>query len=222
MTPSWLTDLLAGLMIAIAGYCVGRIAFARLQRRRTEHDIDVLHVLMGVAMAGMLVARLSILNNHVWEALFVAAALWFAVRGALALRGAGFGAGRAVTGHNLPYFVACAAMLYMYLASTSASSNASGGGGMTGMADVSDTASAASRFPLLGLVLAVAMVGYAVLIVDRTTLAESSVGPGIGTSGTLPRISANSSHCGLLAPRLANCCHVAMSVTMAYLLVVML
>ena len=104
MTPSWLTDLLAGLMIMIAGYCVGRIVFARLRHRRTENDIDVLHVLMGVAMAGMLVSRLSFLNNHVWEALFVVAALWFAVRGTLALRGAGFGTERAVTGHNVPYF----------------------------------------------------------------------------------------------------------------------
>lgn len=182
---------------------------------------------MGMAMAGMLASRLAFGNSRVWETLFAVAALWFVVRGALAFRGA-VGGTRAAASHHVPYILASVAMLYMYLAPIAAASS-SGGGAMSGMSDASDASTAASRYPLLGLVLAVSMVAYAVLIADRTplaapTLADSGgIGIGIGTgSGTTPRISAASAPCGQLAPRAANCCHIAMGVTMAYLLVVML
>ena len=209
MTPTWLSELFAGLMIVVAGYCAGRIIYARLRHRPTEHDVDALHVLMGVAMAGMLVSRLSFWNSHVWEVLFVVAAGWFVVRGLLAVRGHEAGAARAAAGHRVPYVVACVAMLYMYLAPMAADGGGSSGG-MAGM----DSATAAIRYPLLGLILAVAMAGYTVLAVDRTPLAAPTA-----MSAQIP---SSSSHCGLLAPRAANCCHIAMSVTMAYLLVVML
>jgi Domain of unknown function (DUF5134) len=210
MTPSWLTDLLAALMLVVAAYCAGRPLYARLRHRPTEHDVDVLHVLMGVAMAGMLVSGLSFLDNRIWETLFVICALWFVVRAVLALRSADLG--RAAAGHSVSYALACGAMLYMYLAPISAASS-TGSDGMAGMA----TGPAAARYPLLGLVLTVAMVGYAVLILDRTPLTVPEGGAG---TGALPHISA-SAHGRLLAPRTANCCHIAMSVTMAYLLVVM-
>jgi len=216
MTPSWLTDSLAGLMLVIAAYCAGRVGYARLRHRPTEHDVDVLHVFMGVAMAGMLVSKLSILSSHIWEALFVAAVVWFAARIGLALRRPGNGAGagatadRAAIGHRLPYLLASGAMLYMFLAPVAASSG-SGSGGMAGMGDA---IGAASRYPTLGLGFAVFMVGFAVLMLDRTVLttpaAISTAAPSAG------------SHCGLLAPRTANCCHIAMSVTMAYMLIVLL
>ena len=211
MTPAWLSDLFAGLMIAVAGYCAGRVVYARLRHRPTEHDVDALHVLMGVAMAGMLVSRLSFLNNHIWEVLFVVAAGWFVVRGFPALRSLDPSAARAAASQRMPYVTACGAMLYMYLAPIAGSGSGEGTAGM-------DSAMTASRYPLLGLALAVSMVGYAVLTADRTTLAA----PAASSSGALPQISSSGSHCGLLAPRTANCCHIAMSVTMAYLLVVML
>jgi Domain of unknown function (DUF5134) len=211
MTPSWLTDLLAGVMLVVAAYCAGRVVFARLRHRPTEHDIDLLHVLMGVAMAGMLASRLSILNNHIWEALFAAAVVWFAVRTVLALRGAD----RTDVVHRIPYLLAPAAMLYMYLAPISAAGG-SGGGGMAGMAD---SVGAASRYPIIDLFLIVCMVGFAVLTTDRTMLTSSATPGGLEVPGT--QVAAGS-HCGPLAPRAANCCHIAMSVTMAYMLIVLL
>jgi hypothetical protein len=243
MTPSWLTDLLAGLMLVVAAYCAGRVVFARLRHRPTEHDVDLLHVLMGVAMAGMLTSRLSILNNHIWETLFAVAVVWFAGRTVLALRGSRSGsalgggadasagaADRAGLLHRFPYLLAPGAMLYMYLAPMSATSG-SGGGGMAGMAD---SAGAASRFPTLGLLLAALMVGFAVLTTDRTVLASPASTGGLdlpGAPGALSdsaapgspgRAAAARSHCGLLAPRTANGCHIAMSITMAYMLVILL
>ena len=76
--PSWLAGVLAAVMIAIAVYCASRLAISRLWRRETEFDADAVHVVMGVAMAGMLVPRLSPLPDSTWEAVFGTAAAWFA------------------------------------------------------------------------------------------------------------------------------------------------
>ncbi len=55
--PAWLAGLLAVVMIATAVYCASRLAVAWRRRRPTEYDVDAVHVLMGVAMAEMLVPR---------------------------------------------------------------------------------------------------------------------------------------------------------------------
>src|SRR5690242_21355882 len=78
--PSWLAAALAAVMIATAMYCAGRLATARLWRRSTEVEADSVHVVMGVAMAGMLLPRLSPVPATAWEAVFGAAAAWFAYR----------------------------------------------------------------------------------------------------------------------------------------------
>jgi cytochrome b561 len=221
MTPSWLTDLLAGLMLAIAVYCAGRLVFARVRHCTTEREVDAVHVVMGTAMAGMLVSRLNIVADRVWEGLFAAAAAWFAVRVVQALRGGG--ADRTTFNHRVPYLIACGAMLYMYLAPTAAG-GADAGGSSTGMSGMADAATAASRYPTLGLVLAVALVGYAVLTADRTTLISvgSAVHPAGHSAGPAVGASSGGQVHELLAPRAANSCHIAMSVTMAYMLIIML
>src|SRR6516165_244441 len=78
--PTWLTAVFAALMLTVAAYCTGRLAAARRWRRPTEVDTDAGHVLMGLAMTGMLVARLRILPAAAWEAVFVLGAAWFAWR----------------------------------------------------------------------------------------------------------------------------------------------
>ncbi len=86
--PSWLADGFAGLMLLTAGYCAGRLVAARVQRRPAERDVDLVHVLMGVAMAGMLVPRIGLrpagLRTGIWAVVFAAAAGWFAWRAGLA------------------------------------------------------------------------------------------------------------------------------------------
>jgi hypothetical protein len=61
---------LAAVMIVTAGYCMTRLAGARLRRRPTVPDLDISHVVMGVAMAGLLVPRLGVLPDGTWEAVF--------------------------------------------------------------------------------------------------------------------------------------------------------
>ena len=76
--PAWLAGSFAVLMIMIAVFCAARLAVSRLRGRNTERDADSLHVLMGVAMAGMLEPRLTPVPVTAWRAVFAAAAAWFA------------------------------------------------------------------------------------------------------------------------------------------------
>jgi hypothetical protein len=57
--PAWFAGSFAVLMIVIAVYCAGRLAISGRRGRDTELDTDALHVLMGVAMAGMFEPRLT-------------------------------------------------------------------------------------------------------------------------------------------------------------------
>ncbi len=78
--PSWLAGILAAVMIATAGYCASRLIIARAQRRRDERDVNLVHTVMGVAMAGMLVSWLNPLPDGVWAVMFGAATGWFGWR----------------------------------------------------------------------------------------------------------------------------------------------
>jgi hypothetical protein len=233
--PAWLADTLAAAMIATAAYCASRIVFARLRRRRTEQDLDAVHVAMGLAMAGMFVPRLDVLpggtgGKDTWTAVFCVGAAWFAARAWQAARSGT----RRQAAHHVPHLVACAAMVYMFLAPIGGST-AGGSGGMSGMGG----GGAAVRFPTLGLALTVFLVGSAVIVADRITLAGASASPAAlsasgGSGGGCAPLPAGSAEAtqpvagrsgvsgGVIAPRASTCCHIAMSVAMAYMLVVLL
>ncbi len=111
--PSWLAAALAAVMIAIAIYCAGRLAAARLWRRFTEVDADSLHVVMGVAMAGMLLPRLSPLPVTAWQAVFGASAAWFAYRAVRSRLRRNAAGSRWRCSHPVAHLVESAAMVYM-------------------------------------------------------------------------------------------------------------
>lgn len=75
--PVWLRTALAGLMIAVAIGCAIRLGFGRRRGLRLGLGTDGLHVAMGVAMAGMLLPRLSVLPAAAWATGFGAGAIWF-------------------------------------------------------------------------------------------------------------------------------------------------
>jgi len=149
-------------MIATAVYCASRLAAARRWRRPTEHDVDLMHAVMGVAMAGMLVPRLNVLGHGGWEAVFAAAIAWF---GWQIFRGRRGGAvhGHRPT-HHAPHLLACGAMLYMLLVAGAARAGAS----MPGMA-MGAAAADAAHSPGLALPLALALLGYVIWTTDRLT-----------------------------------------------------
>ncbi len=78
--PGWLNDIFAAVMIAVAAYSAGRLVAARRWSRPTHRDVEVSHILMGTAMAGMLVSDLNPLPVGVWEVVFSVLAAWFVWR----------------------------------------------------------------------------------------------------------------------------------------------
>ena len=210
--PTWLTAVFAALMLTVAAYCTGRLAAARRWRRPTEVDTDAGHVLMGLAMADMLVARLRIVPATAWEAVFAVGAVWFAWR-LLQSRRLSATSWRCL--HPAPHLVECAAMLYMLGVLPAP---LPGSGATVGMAGMT-TAEAGSRFSFLALAMALFMVGYVVRVADGLTLHA----PALAVSSAGQRPPASQGGCfRYLAPRCAALCKIAMGITMSYMLILLL
>jgi Domain of unknown function (DUF5134) len=229
--PAWLAGSFAALMIAIAVCCAARLAIPRLRGKNTEPDADTLHVLMGVAMAGMLEPRLTPVPVTAWRAVFAAAAAWFAWQAIHP----GRRTGRTGCAYPAAHAVECAAMVYMLLPVGSWPSGRGPAMAMPGMSQ-----GTAIGNPVLTLVLALFMLGYVLWAIDRLahlsrgpapatardTTARSSPGTAqimpatrpIAPAATYPR------HAGMpsLAPRLAASYKIAMAITMGYMLITML
>jgi Domain of unknown function (DUF5134) len=243
--PPWLAGTFAALMIATAAYCAGRLVVSRLRRRATELDADALHAVMGAAMAGMLAPQLNVLPGAVWAAVFGTGAAWFGWH-AVRTRGPAVSGGTRCR-FPVPHLIECVAMLYMLLPAH-ASRPLGGGGGMA-MGGMGASPGSAGSFPALAVVLALFMLGYIVWTTDRlatltrarTTTADPATSrdprPGaIVPSGALPShadsalatqaTSVNQrgqpASTLVLAPKLAALGKIAMSITMGYMLVLML
>lgn len=195
--PGWLAAIFAALMLTVAVYCAGRLAVARAWRRPTELDTDGAHIVMGVAMAGMLVSGLRTFPVSLWTGVFAAGAAWFGYR---TLRARRAGAGRAGAGratpwrslHPVPHLVECAAMLFMLLAVPTSAA-------------------------FLALLPSVFLLAWVVQMADRLIVRVPALSdaPG-GGSGNPGRPSTP------LAPRCAVLCSMAMGITMGYMLITML
>jgi hypothetical protein len=163
--PVWLSAIFAAMMLTVAGYCAGRLVVARRWRRATELDSDGAHVVMGVAMAGMLVAGLRTpLPAGLWEGVFGVGAVWFGAQTLRAPRGPATSPWRCL--HAAPHLVECVAMVYMFLLLPAAVAIKSTGGAMGAMA----ISPAESRFSFLALLMAVFLLGYVIWLGDRLML----------------------------------------------------
>ncbi len=163
--PGWLNDIFAAVMIAVAAYSAGRLVAARRLSRLTHPDVDVAHVLMGTAMAGMLVSDLNPLPVGVWELMFSVLAGWFVWRCYQFVRDPSTGLAHGQHVHRLSrrliHLVMSLAMLYMYLAAVPAAVNS--GGSMAMGAATGGTA----NFVLLPLAFIVALFASAIWELDR-------------------------------------------------------
>jgi len=240
--PSWLAWTFASVMIITAVYCLTRLVASWRQHRPSDRHVDAIHVLMGVAMAGMLVPRLAVFWTGGWEVVFGIGAAWFGWLAIREFRGQPTVGGR--PGHHLQHVLTCGAMLYMYPAVATVAKAAAGGSAMGGMA------AGGAHFRTLALVLAFALFGYVVWNVDRLSslapvaalaarsapvpvLAGAVAGGGASLAdadgegaGSTPRDNgqapAGPGRRVPLSPRLAVCCEIAMGVTMGYVLILML
>jgi hypothetical protein len=265
MTPSWILDILAAVMLLVAAISAGRLVAARAWAGSAgDADIDVAHLLMGIAMAGMLVASLTTLPNGVWDAIFAVMTAWFGWRVYRESRREG--ARVLADGHRMPHLVHSAAMLYMFAALNA--SAAAGGGGMSGMGGSSGAAMQTLSVPVVAFIFALSLSIYVVLDLDRLSgpghahgsyfaapaLAGAAGGTGsvrlaaappapTGTGANVaaaPDQTADNSHPDgggdpvtaasrsrsaralLLSPQVAAGCRIAMGVTMAFMLVIMI
>lgn len=75
--PTWLSLSLAVLMVGTSIYCAGRLVVSKRRGGGTQHDVDSVHVVMGVVMAGMLAGALSFGSSGLWEVFFAVTAAWF-------------------------------------------------------------------------------------------------------------------------------------------------
>jgi hypothetical protein len=163
--PVWLSAIFAAMMLAVAVYCTGRLVAARRWRRPTELDTDGAHVVMGVAMAGMLVSGLRApLPAGLWEGVFGVGAVWFGAQALRARRGPVTSPWRCL--HATPHLVECVAMVYMFLLLPAAVVIKSTAGPMGAMA----VSPAESRFSFVALLMAVFLLGYVIWLGDRLML----------------------------------------------------
>jgi len=165
MTPSWILDIFAAIMLVVAAVSAARLVAARpWQRGSVITDTDVSHLLMGIAMAGMLAPSLATLPNNSWAVVFGVLAVWFGYR---VVRDYQANGPRALAvGHCAPHLLHSAAMVYMFLAITSPA--ASGGSGMNGMAGMGGMSGmGALHVPTLGFVFALILIGYTIWDLDQ-------------------------------------------------------
>jgi Domain of unknown function (DUF5134) len=220
--PRWLAALVAALMLVIAAYCAVRLVAARFWRRRVDVVADVNHLLMGVAMAGMLIPRLAVLPAAPWEGVFAAGCAWYAWQAVRGRAGAGARAraGRWPCSPPVPHLVANAAMIYM-LAAAPTPAGTGTAGPMPGMAG----SAAGARYPVLALLFAVFLVGYVAWVGDRlTSMNPAAISPvaGAAVAATGPAAGTAAGPGLVLAPRASACCQIAMGLAMGYALITML
>jgi hypothetical protein len=222
--PGWLAAALAVAMLLVASGCMVRLGIWRLRGRAAEPEADAVHVVMGVAMAGMFEPRIRLVPDTAWMAVFAVAAAWFAVR-AVRARSRDHQAsdsrlhkGGWRCAHPAPHCVECAAMIYMLMPAGADHAPAMA---MAGMASGAPTAN-----PAVALVLALFLLGYVVWTADRLTRqpwlhAAAAVSPLQGY-GAEPGSAAGRAVGAALAPRAAECSKIAMSLAMGYMLLTML
>ena len=192
MTPAWILDIFAAIMLVVAAVSAARLLEVRpWQRGAVITDTDISHLLMGIAMAGMLAPSLTTLPDDAWAVVFGVLAVWFGYRVVRDYQASGTRA--LAVGHCAPHLVHSAAMLYMFLAITTPAM--SGGSGMAGMAGMSGMG--ALHVPTLGFVFALILIGYTIWDLDQLSslryglaaavagaAAPALVGASVGTVGT--------------------------------------
>lgn len=241
--PHWLNDIFAGLMVAVAAYSAGRLIAARAWSRPSHRDIDVTHILMGVAMAGQLVSDLNPISSGVWELVFSILAGWFLWRCYEIVSNPHIESHYHEYAHKLScrliHLTMALAMLYMYLAAAPAAVES---GGSMAMGVATGTTADFAFIPMLFIF---AFLASAIWQLDAIGRWSPSVNQGrrVPFLASVGRVSSstNGQHqaSGLsvddvatdrgqrppaawLAPRLEAVAHIIMVTVMAYMLVLML
>jgi hypothetical protein len=211
-TPAWILGIFAAVMILVAEVSAGQLVIARAWTRR------------GGAGAGIAVSRVLTgitLPNAAWKVVFAVMTAWFAW--CLWRESRGRGAAAVARGHNAPHLVRSAAMLYLFaaLAGPSAAGSGmsmSGTGGMSGMAGGSSGGTPALHAPTLALIFALLLIAFTVHDLDR----PAGVDGYFYVAGRRSVPAGNTAEGLLLSAGVVKGCQVAIGVTMAFILIIMI
>ncbi len=79
--PTWLYYAFGILMFTVAAYCFTLLVLGALTHRPAGRDVEISHLFMGMAMAGMFVGAWSFASTAFWEIVFGLLMVWFLVAG---------------------------------------------------------------------------------------------------------------------------------------------
>jgi hypothetical protein len=227
MTPGWILDIFAAVMLVVAAVSAARLAASRpWQHGSVVADTDIAHLLMAIAMAGMLVSSLTTLPGTGWEVIFAVMTAWFGYRVTRDVRASG---ARALAGgHCAPHLVHSAAMLYMFLAFAAPAVASQGMGAMGGSSGMPSL-----KVPTVAFVFAFILAGYTIWDLDQISgrLRGGLAVPSTGLPAAAPALVLHSAATRevstppsglLLSPGMTVACRIAMGATMVFMLLVMI
>jgi hypothetical protein len=216
--PPTLAAIFGIIMLVAAATTLGRIAYTVRSHRATDFRIDFHNVLMGIAMAGMLIPSLGIVttgwSTTIWLIVWILVTAGFAVS---VIRDA-VGARQQWRLHHGPHLVMSAAMAYMLWATGSDAAQAISSRVMeTSGMSMPALGIGTVPLPTLDYAFAIFMVCYAVVIMDRLPVAV------LVDSGSLRIVGLGrpGGSAAVVAPRLAAATNIVMAITMGYMLTMM-
>jgi len=216
-TPVGLYYLFGALMLAVAAYSITVLVTSVFDHRAIGRDVEVSHVAMGLAMAGMFVPAWLFGPKALWEMIFGALLVWFIVRSVQSVHAWGLH-----VPHTAVHAVMSLAMLLMYRFPAGAVSHAM---------SMSASAGGARIDPGLTFLLAFILFGSAVFTIASPNKGATHFGTHCG--GVI-RAQASDGHAvqttpamtgviGLVgSPSLLDSSHVIMCVGMGLMLILML
>jgi hypothetical protein len=202
--PAWLSDLLSILVLGLAFYSLWRLLIARVWGRTVDVETDVLHLLAGIAAAGLISNWARTLPRSVWAVLFVAGGIYFAVRAVDSRAEAG------QRSRLLGGLGCCVVLVYAFTAGVAPSTLHGSTAGQYTMAGMPGMIlDQTERFPALGLVFVVGLAFAAVVVVNRAgSMPASKPVPVTGGANDGAPIA--------LAPRSVEFCRVLLLLVLAY------
>ena len=216
--PVWLYYVLGALMFAVAAYGGVVLAVSAPAHRRAGRDVELSHVVMGLAMAGMFVPAWSFGPNGVWEIVLGALLAWFVARTVHSVRRYGL---------HMPHYaihaVMSLAMLLMYRFPRGASAGAMAMG----------TSGGTRMDPGLSFVLSFVLFGSAIFTVaspDRGATHYGTHGEDAPPPAAVASDEASAAVVTVVAdvegvigsPGLLDTSHVVMCVAMGFMLILMI
>jgi hypothetical protein len=219
-TPSWLYYLFGLLMLAIAAYCVTLLVLGAATHRPAGRDVELSHVFMGVAMAGMFVGQWAFGRHAVWEIIFASLMVWFLAATIQSVQRWGLHLPHALI-HALMNF----SMLLMYLFPMGASS-------ASGSMSMSSASTGARLDPGLAFVIAFTLFASAIFTLASPIKGRSHFGSHALSGTALGRARGgrpdqNESTVAeieevVAAPWLVDVSHAVMCVAMGFMLILMI